>query len=59
MIDINWATFKHQNKDYRLAFEGLCYFLFCRENKIVNGIKADFNHAGLETEPGSNALFLF
>ncbi len=51
MIDIDWNQFKVKNKNYRVAFEDLCYYLFCREFKITNGIKADFNQVGLETYP--------
>jgi len=48
---INWDTFKIKNENQTKSFEDLCYHLFCREHLISNGIKADFNQAGLETYP--------
>jgi hypothetical protein len=48
---INWDQFKIKNPNYNQSFENLCYHLFCREFKISEGIKADFNQAGLETQP--------
>lgn len=48
---INWDTFKVKNENQTKSFEDLCYHLFCREHNLSNGIKADFNQAGLETYP--------
>ncbi|WP_180904055.1 hypothetical protein, partial [Flavobacterium chungangense] len=48
---ISWDTFKIKNENQTKSFEDLCYHLFCREHNLSNGIKADFNQAGLETYP--------
>lgn len=51
MNKIDWNTFKVKNDNYTKSFEELCYQLFCREHKFTEGIPADFNQAGLETNP--------
>lgn len=51
MYKIDWNTFKLKNENSTKSFEDLCYHLFCRTHKFAEGIKADFNHAGLETYP--------
>ncbi|MGE8511936.1 MAG: NACHT domain-containing protein [Chryseobacterium culicis] len=51
MYKIDWNTFKVKNENYTKSFEDLCYHLFCRTHKFPSGIKADFNHVGLETYP--------
>jgi hypothetical protein len=51
MREINWDQFKVKNDNRTSAFEGLCYHLFCRRYKLEKAPKADFNQAGLETEP--------
>ncbi len=48
---INWDRFKVKNENYRVAFEDLCYYLFCRKFNLTGGIRADFNEIGLETKP--------
>lgn len=44
-------SFKVKNENYTQAFEDLSYRLFCRKHNFPEGIKADFNQAGLETYP--------
>ncbi|GIL18595.1 MAG: hypothetical protein BroJett040_23460 [Oligoflexia bacterium] len=51
MISIDWNQFRVRNKDATGAFEDLCYHLFCRKYRLSDGVKVDFNQAGLETEP--------
>lgn len=51
MQKISWNQFKVKNENPTKSFENLCYHLFCRKFSINEGIKADFNQAGLETEP--------
>jgi hypothetical protein len=51
MQEINFTRFKVKNPDYTYAFEQLCYHLFCRSLKVTEGVRADFNQAGLETRP--------
>jgi len=51
MISIDWNQFRIKNRNQSEAFEELCYYLFCRKFKITDGIPADFNQTGLETEP--------
>jgi len=51
LLDINWNKFRINNPNCTEAFERMCYHIFCRIYKVENGIKADFNHAGLETDP--------
>lgn len=54
MIHINWSVFQLKNPKTTEAFETLCYFLFCRKYNLTEGIRIDFNQAGLETEPIKN-----
>lgn len=54
MIHINWSVFQLKNPKTTEAFETLCYFLFCRRYNLTEGIRIDFNQAGLETEPIKN-----
>lgn len=51
MYKIDWNIFKVKNDNSTRSFEDLCYHLFCRMHKFPEGIKADFNQAGLETFP--------
>lgn len=51
MDKIDWNTFRLKNENSTKSFEDLCYYLFCRTHKFQEGIKADFNQAGLETFP--------
>ena len=51
MTEISWNKFKAKHGNPNNAFEGLCYHLFCRRFKLNKPPKADFNQAGLETEP--------
>ena len=51
MNKIDWNTFKVKNENFTKSFEELCYQLFCRKHKFQDGIPADFNQAGLETNP--------
>lgn len=48
---IDWNLFKQKNSNETEAFEDMCYHLFCRKHNFPDGIKADFNQAGLETFP--------
>lgn len=48
---IDFGQFRAKNPNFRIAFEELCYHLFCREFKATSGVGADFNEAGLETKP--------
>ncbi|WP_313129477.1 NACHT domain-containing protein [Anaerocolumna sp.] len=50
MIELDWAKFEILNKKYTDAFETLCLHLFSRFVH-TECIVADFNQAGLETEP--------
>ena len=50
MIELDWAKFEILNKKYANAFETLCLHLFSRYVH-TECIGADFNQAGLETEP--------
>lgn len=50
MIELDWAKFEILNKKYTNAFETLCLHLFSRFVH-TECIAADFNQAGLETEP--------
>ena len=54
MVHINWNVFQLKNPKTTEAFETLCYFLFCRKYNLTEGIRIDFNQAGLETEPVKN-----
>lgn len=51
MENINFDRFKIKNPNYQLAFEELCYHLFCRKFELAEGVRADFNEVGLETKP--------
>ncbi len=51
MQKINWDQFRIKNGNYRIDFEDLCYHLFCRKYNLTEGIRADYNQAGLETYP--------
>jgi hypothetical protein len=48
---INWNQFRLKNENYRQSFEDLCYYLFCRQFRIREGIRVRYNQKGLETEP--------
>lgn len=50
MIELDWSKFEILNKKYTNAFETLCLHLFSRFVH-TECIVADFNQAGLETEP--------
>jgi len=54
LTKVNWEQFKIRNEHYTKAFEDLCYHLFCRKYKLAEGVRADVNHVGLETEPTLN-----
>ena len=51
MLKINWDLFNVKNSDRENAFETLCLMLFCNQYNVKDYISADFNQAGLETEP--------
>jgi hypothetical protein len=51
MQRINWNQFRLKNPNQREAFEELCYHLFCRRYLKTDGVRADYNQKGLETEP--------
>lgn len=51
MYKIDWNSFRSKNENFTKSFEELCYQLFCRKHKFPEGIRADFNQAGLETYP--------
>lgn len=51
MQRIDFNQFKVKNPNYREAFEELCYYLFCREFNLSEGVRSDFNETGLETKP--------
>lgn len=55
MNKIDWNSFRVKNENYTKAFEELCYQIFCRKHKFSDGIRADFNQAGLETYPKKSA----
>lgn len=55
MVDINWKAFGLKHPKATDAFEALCYFLFCRKYRLIEGVRTDFNQVGLETEPIKNA----
>lgn len=49
---IDWAEFRRKHKnDTQKAFEDLCYFLFCREYKLTDGVFGYKNQTGIEKEP--------
>lgn len=50
MIKLDWRKFEIINEKYTDAFQTLCLHLFCRFVH-TDVIPADFNQAGLETEP--------
>ena len=50
MVNISWDQFRIKNPNMSVAFEELCYFLFCRRFELAEGIRTDFNQAGIETE---------
>lgn len=56
MVDINWKAFELKHPKATDAFETLCYFLFCRKYRLIEGVRTDFNQVGLETEPVKNAV---
>lgn len=52
MEEVNWNNFKAKFHDYeQMAFERLCYLLFCKEYGKDTGIFRFKNHAGIETDP--------
>ncbi|TWI85870.1 NACHT domain-containing protein [Lacibacter cauensis] len=53
-LKINWQIFRVKNEDNTKAFEELCYHLFCRKYKQLEGIRVDYNQVGLETYPITN-----
>lgn len=51
---INWNEFKVKQDNPTGAFEDLCYHLFCRKYNLSEGIRVNYNHVGLETDPVKN-----
>jgi hypothetical protein len=52
VIDPNWNNFRAKfNNQEEVAFERLCYILFCKEFGKNIGIFRFQNHAGIETDP--------
>jgi GTPase SAR1 family protein len=51
---INWNEFKVKQDNSTGAFEDLCYHLFCRKYNLSEGIRVNYNHVGLETDPVKN-----
>jgi len=52
MEEVNWNNFKAKFHDHeQMAFERLCYLLFCKEYGKDTGIFRFKNHAGIETDP--------
>lgn len=51
MNKIEWNRFEVVNENHTKSFEMLCHYIFCRRFDVLHDIKADFNEAGLETEP--------
>lgn len=50
--EVNWNNFKAKfNNREQVAFERLCYLLFCKEHGKDIGIFRFKNHAGIETMP--------
>lgn len=55
MQDVNWSNFKAKfNNQEQVAFERLCYLLFCKEHDKDLGIFRFKNQAGVETNPVEN-----
>lgn len=52
MQEINWDNFGAKfSSNKQVAFERLCYLLFCKEFNKDTGIFRFRNHAGIETDP--------
>lgn len=52
LAEINWGNFAAKfSANKQVAFERLCYLLFCREFNKSTGIFRFRNHAGIETNP--------
>lgn len=51
---INWNEFKVKQDNPTGAFEDLCYHLFCRKYHLSEGLRVNYNHVGLETDPVKN-----
>lgn len=51
---IDWNEFKVKHDDPSKAFEDLCYHLFCRKFRLAEGVRVNYNHKGLETDPIKN-----
>lgn len=51
MSNLDWNRFRIKNENQTRALENLSYHLFCRKNNLIEGVRANFNRVGLETEP--------
>ena len=52
MITVNWESFASKfSGSEQVAFEHLCYLLFCKKYGIDNGIARYYNNPGIETAP--------
>ena len=50
--DTNWNNFKVKfNNQEQVAFQHLCYLLFCKQFDKITGIFRFKNQAGIETNP--------
>lgn len=54
LFKIDWNAFKVKQDQPSKAFEDLCYHLFCRKFKLSDGVRVNYNHKGLETDPVLN-----
>ena len=50
-IMLNWSLFNILHLNAPIAFEAMCYFLFCEQFNQPYGIFRYKNQAGIETEP--------
>ena len=54
LYKIDWNEFRVKQDNPTKAFEDLCYHLFCRKFRLSEGVRVNYNHKGLETDPIKN-----
>lgn len=54
LYKIDWNEFRVKQDNPTKAFEDLCYHLFCRKFRLAEGVRVNYNHKGLETDPIKN-----
>lgn len=50
-MKLNWSTFESKHENPQMAFQSMCYMLFCTEFDQPLGIFAYKNQIAIETEP--------